>query len=132
MANVKHTQELENKIVAAIKDGATQQAAARIAGVTPETLSIWKREHPAFREAVETARAQAQVFAETSLYRIAISGNVKALMFWLRIRRPMDWQEMPREKTPVFRTLEDCIAALEEKIKKPNENGAATETNSQG
>jgi len=111
MANVKHNQVLEDKIVAAIKDGATQQAAARLVGITPETLSIWKREYSAFGEAVETARAQAQVFAETSLYRFATTGNVKALMFWLKIRHPMDWQEVPRQEAPAFRTMEEFIAA---------------------
>ncbi len=95
MKKPKYTAEAHQRIVKAIRDGATQRAAARRVGVTPESLSIWKRKHPGFAEAVERAHAQAQVFAETSLYKLATKGNVRALVAWLQARRPEDWNCEP-------------------------------------
>jgi transposase-like protein len=115
MANkLKYSEEVHSRIVAAIKDGATQRAAARMVGVTPETLSIWKRRYPDFREAVERAHAEAQVFAETSLYRMAAKGNVNALMFWLKNRHPSEWRELQHREITRKVTFEDFVAGLTE------------------
>ncbi len=92
MRKPKYNAVVHRRIVGAIADGATQRAAARRVGVTPESLSTWKRKHPGFGEAVERAHAEAQVRAETSLYRLAVKGNVRALQAWLQARRPEDWQ----------------------------------------
>ena len=95
MKKPKYTAAVHQRIVKAIRDGATQRAAARRVGVTPESLSIWKRKQPGFGEAVERAHAQAQVFAEISLYKLATKGNVRALIAWLQARRPEDWNCEP-------------------------------------
>jgi transposase-like protein len=91
MKKPKYNTEVHRRIVTAIKDGATQKAAARRVGVTPESLSTWKRKHQGFGEDVERAHAAAQVRAETSLYKLAVKGNVRALQAWLQARRPEDW-----------------------------------------
>lgn len=72
MKKTKYSAEIHRQIVAAVKNGATQKAAARKVGVTPETLCIWKRRYPDFGEAVERAHAAAQVTAEVSLYRLEL------------------------------------------------------------
>lgn len=61
MNKPKYTAEIRQRIVKAIRDGATQRAAARRVGVTPESLSIWKRKQPGFGEAVERAHAQGRI-----------------------------------------------------------------------
>jgi len=94
-AALKYSLAIHRRIVAAIKDGATQKAAARRAGITPETLSLWKTQFPDFGEDVERAHAHAQVLAETSLYKLAKRGNVRALIAWLEKRRPSEWGEKP-------------------------------------
>ena len=91
MRNTKYTKKIHQRIVGAVKDGATQRAAARRVGVTAETLTAWKKRFRAFGEDVERAHAEAQVFAETSLYTLAIKGNVRALTAWLEKRRPAEW-----------------------------------------
>ena len=35
------------------------------------------------------------MFAETSLYKLATKGNVRALVAWLQARRPEDWNGGP-------------------------------------
>jgi hypothetical protein len=113
MANLKYNQGIADRISTAIKDGATQKAAAKMSGITPETLSIWKTKFPAFREAVERAQGEAQVFAEQSLYRMAAKGNVTALMFWLKNRLPSEWQESQRREITFKQTFEEWVAGPE-------------------
>jgi hypothetical protein len=113
MANCKYTKELGDRIVAAIVDGASQKGAAKRVGIAPESLSIWKKKDPAFREAVERAHGEAQVTAETSLFRMAAKGNVNALTFWLKNRHPAEWQDSQRREITVNQTLEDWVAAPE-------------------
>lgn len=111
MANTKYCENIADRIVAAIKDGSTQKAAAKMNGITPESLSIWKSKYSEFGEAVERAQGCAQVLAEQSLLRIAARGNVTALMFYLRNRHPSEWQELQRREITVKETFEDWVAA---------------------
>jgi hypothetical protein len=113
MANIKYNQGIADRIRRAIKDGATQKAAAKMSGITPESLSIWKTKFPAFRETVERAQGEAQVFAEQSLYRMAAKGNVTALTFWLKNRHPSEWQESQRREITVKQTFEEWVAEPE-------------------
>ena len=41
--NQKYTKDIHDQIVLKIKEGGTQRAAALAVGLTPETLSIWKK-----------------------------------------------------------------------------------------
>jgi hypothetical protein len=112
MNKTKYTEEIHQRIVTAIKDGATQKAAARMVGVTPESLSIWKNRYPVFREDVERAHAEAQVFTEQNLYRMAAKGNIKAIMFWLKNRHPAEWRELQQSEITLKQkhTFEDWMA----------------------
>ena len=125
MANVKYNPQIQNTLIAALKGGATQTAAAKIVGITPETLSIWKNKHSAFKEAVERAQGEAQAFAEQSLFDMGKKGNLNALKFWLKNRHPSDlkfwlknrhpseWRDKPRQEDAKSqpKTLEEFIAA---------------------
>lgn len=92
MANrSKYTKEIHNWIVTVITGGGTHRAAARSAGVTPETLSHWKNQYPDFREDIARAEAKAQAFAEMLLYDLGRKGNLKALTHWLARRHPSEW-----------------------------------------
>jgi hypothetical protein len=113
MANIKFNQEIADRIIAAIKDGATQSASAKRVGITEESLSKWKTKFPAFGEAVTRAHAEAQVFAEQSLYRMAAKGNVKAQELWLRNRCPAEWHDVQRREITMKSTFEDWLAELE-------------------
>jgi transposase-like protein len=123
MPNIKFNEQIAGKIVAAIRDGATQRGAAKMHGITPESLSIWKRKLPPFGEAIERARGEAQVLAEQSLLRLAARGNVNALMFFLRNRHPAEWGDTQRRELTVHQTLEDWVAASQ----KPSTNTEQTE-----
>ena len=113
MANVKYNPQIQNTLIAALKGGATQTAAAKIVGITPETLSIWKNKHSAFKEAVERAQGEAQAFAEQSLFDMGKKGNLNALKFWLKNRHPSEWRDKPRQEDAKSqpKTLEEFIAA---------------------
>jgi hypothetical protein len=113
MANVKFNSELADRIIRAITDGASQDAAAQKVGIAAESLSIWKKKFPAFGAAVQQAHGRAKVSAEHSLFRLAAKGNVNALIFWLKNRHPSEWRDVQRREVAVNRTFEDLIAELE-------------------
>ncbi len=123
MKKTKYSAEIHQRIVTAIKDGATQRAAARMVGVTAETLTIWKKRYRAFGEDVERAHAEAQVFAETSLYEMAKKGNVKAAELWLKFRHPKDWGNAATEAQ--LENGDDIVIMWGDELegKRANENG---------
>jgi hypothetical protein len=124
MANIKYNQAIADKIVAAIRDGATQRGAAKMCGITPESLSIWKKKFPAFGEAVEKAHGAAQVFVEQSLLHMATKGNVNAQIFWLKNRHPAEWADTQRREVTVHQTLEDWVAASQKPATNTERTGA--------
>jgi hypothetical protein len=123
MANIKFDEEIADKIVAAIRDGGTQRGAARTCGITAESLSIWKKKFPTFGEAVERAHAEAQVFVEQSLLRMAAKGNVNAQIFWLKNRHPAEWADTQRREVTVHQTLEDWVAASQKPATNTEQTG---------
>ena len=96
--NEKYSKEIHDQIVAVIKNGGTQRAAAQAFGVTPETVSHSKIQHPAFREDLKCAEAEAQSIAEITFYGLA-KNSPKAMLAWLERRCQSDWsgKEQPAE-----------------------------------
>lgn len=127
MANNKFSPEIAERILAAIRDGATQRTAARMVGITPESLTNWKRQDPAFGEAVDCAHAQAQVFAENSLYRIATKGNVRALEVWLKNCHRSEWNETEQHENTGPKTFSEWVAAETAKSKTKNNPGGSNQ-----
>jgi hypothetical protein len=57
----KLTPEVHDRVVALIRAGTGVEAAVRACGIAPSTHYAWALRHPAYREAVEQARAEGEV-----------------------------------------------------------------------
>lgn len=112
------------KVLASL--GATDMEQAQFFGVAIRTLHRWKIDHPAFREALELGKEEADGKVEQSLYKRAtgytfdsekimlvddevvrvetlehVPPDTKAAMFWLQNRRPGLWRNVNHIKHDV-------------------------------
>ena len=74
----KLTPEVHDRICALVRAGNTTEVAAAAAGVSASSVYHWRREHDAFRRALERARAEAEVSLEAQLAMAARRGSWRA------------------------------------------------------
>lgn len=126
--------------------GAIDAELARCFDVSEQTINAWKREHPAFLDALKAGKEAADAVIAESLYHrargyshpaekiIVVAGAVErvqytehyppdptSMIFWLKNRRPDLWRDKPPEGADL--TPEDIAKAAQEAI------AAATATN---
>jgi hypothetical protein len=96
-----------DKIVDAITKGAYQDVAARSAGVGPTTFYRWMNkgaeddapaDYKEFHEAVEKAKANAEVDAVMIINQAAIDGSWQAAAWWLERTRPKKFGRFDRNE----------------------------------
>jgi transposase len=99
----KLTPEIQDKIIDAIQAGNYQDAAARYAGIDPATYYRWmsKGEDPdspysEFREAIERAKAAAEVESVAIIKLAARDGTWQAAAWWLERTRPQKFGRKER------------------------------------
>ena len=73
--------------------GATDDDLARSFGVSDRTINTWKADFPEFLLSLNAGREVADAKVAKSLYRLALDGNVTAMIFWLKNRRKRDWRD---------------------------------------
>jgi transposase-like protein len=82
----KLTDETKERILAAIRYGASKKLAAEYAGISESTLHRWLTdpgpEHQAFRRELELVVAEVKVRVVSSLHRMS-SRNTRAAEIWL-------------------------------------------------
>lgn len=66
-------------------------------GISPNTLYKWAEKSPEFKEALKDSRETADANVENALYNSALSGNVTAMIFWLKCRKKGEWTEKGQE-----------------------------------
>lgn len=79
------------------RDGLTDEQLAHNMGITAKTLYVWKNEHSAIREALKKGKEVADYEVENALYQKALAGDITAIIFWLKNRRPGKWRDKPIE-----------------------------------
>lgn len=87
------TEEVRGKVIGTIQMGADLALAAKVVGVGRRTILDCMKADPKFREAIEEARAFADDNVIRCLYTAATQGNVSAMMFWLKNRKPNEWRD---------------------------------------
>lgn len=136
----KLTPEVQEKIVSALNAGNYQDTAARYAGITRATFYNWLErgriereriesgEKPSkseaiyveFIEAIEQARANAEVRAVALIQKAATEGNWRAAQFFLERSHPQRWGALNRTEIsgPQGGPIETMIDAetLDEKL----------------
>lgn len=113
--DVKKHVELAHKVALL---GATDKQIADVLGITEQTVNAWKKDHPAFSEALKTAKLAADGDVAKSLYRRALGyshpavkilqyegqpvevpytehypPDTTACIFWLKNRWPSMWRD---------------------------------------
>lgn len=74
--------------------GATDSDLAEAFEVCRQTIFTWRASYPDFRAATEVGKESADDAAERRLYERAVAdGDVTALIFWLKNRRPSKWRD---------------------------------------
>ena len=91
------------KIRARLESGVSCAELARELGVSLSTLHRCRKQHPEFRELFSDAESARDDLVEEALLRRAtgyensdgkeIPPDVRAAVFWLKNRRPEDWQD---------------------------------------
>jgi hypothetical protein len=73
--------------------GAIDRDLARIFGVSERTINRWKRQHTDFEVALKAGKAAADGEVAEALHKKALKGDMTAISFWLRNRRPDLWRD---------------------------------------
>lgn len=80
------------------REGLSEEQIAHNMGCAVSTLKDWKNKFPAISEALKKGKAVVDFEVENALYKSAMSGNVTAMIFWLKNRRPDLWRDRPEAK----------------------------------
>ncbi len=102
----KFTENVRNRIIAAIRNGNTYEASASYGGVAYDTFREWiKRgqdeatgEFFEFSDAIKKAEAEAEVESVALIRRSAQDGQWQAAAWFLERRKPSDWGRRERHE----------------------------------
>ena len=90
-AREKYTPERVERIINAIRMGATQRLAASYAGVTEDTIIAWRKRHPDFLDAFKIAEGEASVGWLNVIENAAREGTWQAAAWKLERRYPDEY-----------------------------------------
>lgn len=75
------------------RDGLTMQEIAAKIGISKSTLYSWMKKNEQFKAIISDNKEVADRRVEESLYKSALDGNVTAMIFWLKNRKPGAWRD---------------------------------------
>lgn len=79
--------------------GLTDEQIADKIGIAHRTFERWKAEHSQIRQAIKGGKEVANFVIENGLYKKAKSGNVTAMIFWLKNNYPEKYSDSQKTKT---------------------------------
>lgn len=99
MANGKYQQWLTPEGLIRLRgwamDGLDDEQIARDkVGVSRQTLYNWRKKYEEIDEALRMGKDVADRQVENALFNAALEGNVTAIIFWLKNRKPDKWRDM--------------------------------------
>lgn len=99
MANGKYQQWLTPEGLIRLRgwamDGLDDEQIARDkVGVSSQTLYNWRKKYEEIDEALRMGKDVADRQVENALFNAALEGNVTAIIFWLKNRKPDKWRDM--------------------------------------
>lgn len=74
-------------------DGLTDDDICKNIGISRKTLFVWRKRYPDIERALKLGKDVADRNVENSLYSAAVKGNVTAMIFWLKNRKPEEWRD---------------------------------------
>ena len=70
----------------------------KTSGVSRSTLHDWKKKYPDISDTLKKGKEVVDYQVENALLESALSGNVTAIIFWLKNRRSDKWRDKPPEQ----------------------------------
>ncbi len=100
------------------RDGLTYEQIAHNIGINAKTLYAWKNEHSKICNALKKGKEVVDFEVENALLKKALSGDVGAMCFWLKNRKPAVWKDRRESTIDIRKTQEEAtdetLALLEE------------------
>lgn len=111
----KLTGALRERLRRLIRSGVSQDRAARMAGIHPDTLGRWKNDVPGFAGELEAARAESSGFLE-KLIALAARRDWKAAAWILERRHPAEFgRPGVRVEATASISLEEVLSDIEQR-----------------
>ena len=95
------TTENEDTVISVLEGGGTLALAARAIGVDRRQLRNYSEANAAFMERIKAAKDLVDDAVEAALFQVAIGksrtegkGQIVAIIFWLKNRRPQQWRDV--------------------------------------
>lgn len=96
---IKLTDEQITSIEKMASLGFSRDVIAKIIGICRNTLDKCGKDNKRVREAFDSGRDKADINIVSSLYQKAMDGDITALIFWLKNRKPADWRDKQEVQT---------------------------------
>lgn len=75
------------------KEGLTDEQISRNLGISKVTFYKYKASCSELNELLKKSKEVVDYEVENALYKAAINGNVTAMIFWLKNRKPHGWKD---------------------------------------
>ena len=104
------------------RDGLTEEQIAHNMGISRDTLRVWKNKYSVISAALKKGKEVVDFAVENALLKKALSGDVTAMIFWLKNRRRHNWRDRYDMRTdePGLKKVEELMGSLD----KEAEDGA--------
>lgn len=79
------------------RDGLTDEQIADKMGINTATLYRYKEKYCEICEALKRGKEVVDVEVENALLNLAKSGNITAIIFWLKNRKPNVWRDKQKD-----------------------------------
>lgn len=81
------------------RDGLTDEQIAKNMGISRSTLNKWKNDYSDISDTLKKGKDVVDYEVENALLKRAIEGNITAIIFWLKNRRPNKWRDNPADES---------------------------------
>jgi hypothetical protein len=102
----------KRRFLSALTVRGTVYHAAQAAGVSRQTVYRWRYEDREFAACWDEAHEQAVDAVESVLYQSALSGNIVAIIFYLKAHRPIYRDKLNIDLKQIHSEIEERMAQL--------------------
>ena len=78
-----------------VRNGATDKVISERLGISEDSFYEYKKEFSEFSESLKKNKEICDAEVEGALHKAALGGNITAIIFWLKNRRPDKWRDKP-------------------------------------
>ena len=101
MSKSKYDTHVKDKLILVegwARDGLTDEQISKKLGIAYSTFREYKKAHSALSAALKNGKEVVDYEVESALYKAALNGNVTAMIFWLKNRKPDRWKDRKEQQ----------------------------------